>query len=226
MRRPRDPRFSEATEFEVAVQRSLRELGWTARLTPRTGDFGADVIAECGKERLVVQCKRYAAESMIPFKAVQEIVFAQKHFEGSLAALVYSGRLSSQAFSALNKHSVYALRLADLVIGCELDRSIQGRIFRQNAECLQILSLRAEWNLRRETDKRASRRSVGAVALGGAIAAIIWAQGHIGYALLVFLGGLTLANSFGGGWRLPPHRADPSDADVARARDWLTEFGL
>lgn len=53
----------------------LENGGWTTRLTPATGDQGADVVAEKEGIRMVVQCKLYSQP--VGNKAVQE-VFAAK----------------------------------------------------------------------------------------------------------------------------------------------------
>ena len=48
-------------EYEEYVAEELRQDGFTeVDTTPKSGDFGADVLAMDGERRVCVQCKRYA----------------------------------------------------------------------------------------------------------------------------------------------------------------------
>ena len=72
------PDIDEAPEDGIAYERfcteRLREAGWNARPTRASGDQGADIVAEHGGIRLVVQCKRYGKP--VGNAAVQEVAAA------------------------------------------------------------------------------------------------------------------------------------------------------
>lgn len=58
--RPAFQEFSDGmtpTEFETFCAEQLRSAGWDARVTSQTRDQGADVVAENGDKRVVIQCK-------------------------------------------------------------------------------------------------------------------------------------------------------------------------
>jgi restriction system protein len=59
-------------EFEDYVAAKLRAAGYRVGLTAATGDFGVDLIAAKGKERIAIQCKRYGRT--IGPAAVQQVV--------------------------------------------------------------------------------------------------------------------------------------------------------
>ena len=61
-------------EYEEYVAEELRREGFTnVDTTPKSGDFGADVLAMDGERRVCVQCKRSAPEDAVGVKAVQEV---------------------------------------------------------------------------------------------------------------------------------------------------------
>src|SRR5262245_33579438 len=46
-------------DFENYVAARLRAVGYRVALTKTTGDFGVDLIASKGRERIAIQCKRH-----------------------------------------------------------------------------------------------------------------------------------------------------------------------
>ncbi len=57
-------------EYEEYVAEELRQEGFTeVDTTPKSGDFGADVLARDGERRVCVQCKRYAPGHPVGVKA-------------------------------------------------------------------------------------------------------------------------------------------------------------
>lgn len=81
-----DPRM-DPIDYERHCALLLRESGWSTILTAATGDQGADVIAEKGSVRLVIQCKLYGQP--VGNGAVQE-AFAAKNFQKAQLAAVVS----------------------------------------------------------------------------------------------------------------------------------------
>lgn len=144
------------SEYERAVASALTVLGWNASLTPGSGDLGADVIARCGEETLVVQCKRYGQANYVGFDAVKDACFAQRHYKASLAAVVFAGRISRQARSTARAHDVLLLTLRELKTGCILDRSIEGRQFAERVRAEQA----AEARLNERREQLANSRSL------------------------------------------------------------------
>lgn len=84
-----------ALEYEQYCAALLRAGGWTVRLTPATGDSGADLVAEKDDLRLVVQCKRHLAP--VGNKAVQEVHSAVRLYFGDIACVVAPSGFTRQA---------------------------------------------------------------------------------------------------------------------------------
>ena len=77
-------------EYEEYVAEELRQDGFTeVDTTPKSGDFGADVLAMDGERRVCVQCKRYAPGHPVGVKAVQEI-YSAKDYYGCDDAYIYT----------------------------------------------------------------------------------------------------------------------------------------
>ena len=107
-------------DFENYVAARLRAAGYRVALTKVTGDFGVDLIASKGKERIAIQCKRHAKR--IGAAAVQQVV---------AGALMH--RCTSTMVVSNQEFTPAAIQLAG-VHGCELvgRRRLPGwsRIFR------------------------------------------------------------------------------------------------
>jgi len=110
------PPEEEAPEDGIGYERYcaglLTEAGWRARPTRASGDQGADVIAEHGDVRLVVQCKRYAKP--VGNGAVQEVAAAARHWSGDLAAVVSNAGFTPAARKLAASTGVLLLHHDDL----------------------------------------------------------------------------------------------------------------
>jgi len=99
-------------EFEQHCASILFRCGWTVHPTPVTGDHGADLVAEKGDQRLIVQCKLYAQP--VGNKAVQEAYAARPLYNGTHACVVASSGFTPQARRAAHALSVRLLHHSDL----------------------------------------------------------------------------------------------------------------
>ncbi len=114
--------------FEAETARRLEQLGWDTRSTPVSGDYGADILATCGTEILVVQCKDWRGAA--GFEAVKDVHAARTYYKAEIAAVVARTAFSRQAQEAEKPFTVHLLLLDELVTGCALDRTVEGGIVR------------------------------------------------------------------------------------------------
>lgn len=84
-------------EFEEFVAEYLKSNDFTdVSLTPKSGDYGADIIATSpAGERTAVQCKLYS--SHIGVKAVQEVNAAKDYYRCQKSMVVGSNSYTSSA---------------------------------------------------------------------------------------------------------------------------------
>ncbi len=81
--------------YEALCADRLRDAGWRVSTTPATGDQGADLIAERGGRRVVLQCKFHARP--VGNKAVQEAFAALPYHGGDRAAVVSNAAFTRAA---------------------------------------------------------------------------------------------------------------------------------
>ncbi|MBI5017567.1 MAG: restriction endonuclease [Deltaproteobacteria bacterium] len=105
--------------FEARVARAFVEAGWQARTTRRSGDQGADVVAERGELRVVVQCKRQGQP--VGNGAVQEAVAARHFYRADLAIVVATSSFTRSARQLADSAGV------DLVHAHDLSDWIEGQ---------------------------------------------------------------------------------------------------
>src|SRR5437868_7024612 len=82
-------------QFERRLVLLFRDLGYHVEHTGKRGDFGADLIVTKGKQRTVVQAKRWAKN--VGVKAVQEANTARSMYQAKSALVVTSGGYTKAA---------------------------------------------------------------------------------------------------------------------------------
>ena len=85
----------DGVTFEYYLEVLFGKLGYQAERTRTTGDFGADLIVTKDKTRTIIQAKRYSKN--VGVKAVQEVVAAQRMYQGSRTMVVTNQSYTKQA---------------------------------------------------------------------------------------------------------------------------------
>lgn len=98
--------------FEKSVANNFTTLGWKTRETKKTGDQGADVIAEKDDINIIVQCKLYSRP--IGNKAVQEVVAAQNYYKGNMSLVVSNSSYTKSAQRLAESNGVVLLHYSKL----------------------------------------------------------------------------------------------------------------
>lgn len=98
--------------FEEYLAQIFRELGYAAKKTVASGDFGADVILEDGNKVIVVQAKQYA--SSVGVDAIKESYFALGFYDADEAWVVTTSTFTPQAITAARKTGVKLISGRDL----------------------------------------------------------------------------------------------------------------
>ncbi|GGD08965.1 hypothetical protein GCM10011342_17270 [Aquisalinus flavus] len=113
----REPATLSPTQYEIVCGRALKQNGWKVRLTPASGDSGADVIAQKGPVRLAIQCKRYSGK--VGNKALQEVHAAKTLYRCTHACVVAPSGFTKQALYEANGLNIDLLHHAELVARAE-----------------------------------------------------------------------------------------------------------
>jgi restriction system protein len=99
-------------DFEHFVSDQLEASGWNVRHTARSGDQGADLVAEKSGLSVAVQCKLYAQP--VGNKAVQEALAAQRYYATDHAAVVSNAAFTKSAVQLARSADVLLLHASDL----------------------------------------------------------------------------------------------------------------
>lgn len=101
-------------QFEVYLKALLRELGYKAKVTPKSRDFGADLVL-LGKKRIVVQAKRYNLKNKVGINAVQEIYAAQRYYKAQESWIITNSMYTKPAIQLAKACNVKLVDRYELV---------------------------------------------------------------------------------------------------------------
>ncbi|NLL93500.1 MAG: restriction endonuclease [Clostridiales bacterium] len=106
----------KGSQFEEFVAAVLEGNGYKIEeITITSGDYGADIIAIAGDERIAVQCKRY--NRPVGVKAVQEVIAAMKHYNCESAIVVTNNTFTKQAIILAQDNEVVELWDRQMLVG-------------------------------------------------------------------------------------------------------------
>jgi len=96
----------EGHDFEICCAKILKTIGYSqVKVTPPSGDFGADIVAVDKKnQRWVFQCKRYA--SKLGNAPIQEIVAAKSHYHAVCAGVITNSTFTIKARQLAKENNV------------------------------------------------------------------------------------------------------------------------
>lgn len=97
--------------YEQHVAEELQSEGYRTEPTPTTNDWGVDLFATRGAERLAVQVKKYRGARLINRQQVFELYGAARYFDCSGALIATDGEFRRDAERAATKLGVRILHL-------------------------------------------------------------------------------------------------------------------
>jgi len=99
-------------EFENYLMQMLRDHGCNVSGTPKTGDKGADIIAQLPGRTIVIQAKR--SGTPVGNGAVQEVVAALAYYRGTEAWVISNSTFTASARELAQSNRVRLVAGADL----------------------------------------------------------------------------------------------------------------
>lgn len=82
-------------QFEEYLKYNFEQFGYKVSLTPKTGDYGADLICKKNGQILIIQAKRY--KDKVRNSAIQEIVAAKAYYKADKCMVVTNSYFSEPA---------------------------------------------------------------------------------------------------------------------------------
>lgn len=90
--------------FEEYLLLLLKGRGYKGKLTPKTGDYGADLVLVTNNKKIVVQAKQYKRN--VGVRAVQEIVSAQRYYKADECWVITNSFFTNQAIKLAGSNQV------------------------------------------------------------------------------------------------------------------------
>lgn len=100
-------------QFEFFLKALFKVLGYKPKLTGKSHDFGADLILE-GRNRIVIQAKRYGFKKKVGLSAVQEVYAAQAFYKAHEAWVITNSHFTRGAKELANACHVKLLPRVEL----------------------------------------------------------------------------------------------------------------
>ncbi len=99
--------------FEEYLAELYRSKGYKVKTTPKTSDYGVDLLLYKDKVKIAVQAKRY--KSYVGIKAVQEVVSGKSYYNADIAWVVTNSYFTKAAKKLAAKTDVQLIDRDQLV---------------------------------------------------------------------------------------------------------------
>jgi len=87
----------DGLQFEIYLKVLLKELGYRVKETKSTQDFGADLIALKGNEKISIQAKRYGYKNKVGVDAIQQVYSSIPYYKTNKAWVITNNYLTKNA---------------------------------------------------------------------------------------------------------------------------------
>jgi len=86
-------------EFEKFIAKLFRAMNYETRVTQASNDYGIDVVAEKGNEKIAIQCKRYRPGNPVSNRDVQRLLGAMqlKNVRATHSIIITTSHFTVQA---------------------------------------------------------------------------------------------------------------------------------
>lgn len=108
-------------EFEEFLELHFKKEGYKIHLTPKTGDYGADLVVKKGREKIVVQAKRW--NQNVGVEAVQQAVASIKYYKAHRAMVITNSSFTENARNLAKANNVTLIDRKDILKLTEKNQS-------------------------------------------------------------------------------------------------------
>ena len=155
-------------EFEHFVAKLLREIGYSTKVTQKTGDYGVDIIAKKNSDTVAVQCKRFQEGNLVSNRDIQRILGARHIVNANKCLFVTTSKFTKQAIQQAkgcpielwdkeilhNFVKKYLLDLEIKEIFSLMEKEKREKLEREQEKIRVLEEKREEVRLKREKKKR------------------------------------------------------------------------
>jgi restriction system protein len=105
----------DGIQFEHYLKLLFKELGYKSSVTKASYDFGADLILQKEKKKIVVQAKRYNQKNVVGIDAVQQVFAAKAYYQADESWIITTSSYSPSATKLAAACNVRTLDRVELV---------------------------------------------------------------------------------------------------------------
>lgn len=91
-------------EFELFLKAHFEKQGYSVKTTPKTNDYGVDLVCSKGNSKMVIQAKRYNGK--VGIGAVQQIVGGMKYYSCNIGVVATNSYFTSNAWELAKRSNV------------------------------------------------------------------------------------------------------------------------
>ncbi|MFI3325988.1 MAG: restriction endonuclease [Clostridia bacterium] len=91
-------------EFEELLSEFFKSQGYKVSLTKQSNDYGADLILQKNKSKIIVQAKRY--KNKVGNKAIQEVVASLKIYNATKGMVITNSFYTKNAVNLANANNI------------------------------------------------------------------------------------------------------------------------
>lgn len=102
-------------EFEQYLGTLFSKLGYNATVTKASGDFGADLILKKGKDKIVVQAKRYGEGKSVGVSAINEVLGGCGYHNANKKIVITNRYFTKAAITQAKRNNVKIIDRDDLI---------------------------------------------------------------------------------------------------------------
>lgn len=84
-------------QFEILIMKLFEAMGYKTHLTSYVKDYGADIIAEKGSERIVVQVKKYTPKQKVGSPDIQRLLGSMIKYKANKAIFITTSDYTKEA---------------------------------------------------------------------------------------------------------------------------------
>ncbi|MFJ6414367.1 restriction endonuclease [Terribacillus saccharophilus] len=92
------------SNFEFYLAQLYKSRGYSVKITPGSGDYGADLLITKNKEYRAIQAKRY--NKPVGVRAVQEVIAAKVYYECNAGTVISNNNYTKNAITMANKTGI------------------------------------------------------------------------------------------------------------------------
>lgn len=95
-------------DFEEFIARLFKFMGYETEATQKSGDYGVDVVANNGVEKIAIQCKKYHDGNKVGNQAVQMLLGAMqfKNLRADKGILITTSGFTKQAYEQAEDNDI------------------------------------------------------------------------------------------------------------------------